>query len=400
VSIAPSRGRRGLPGGRVALVAVVLALVLGAVVSGTRALLSGSPRSESTTGGEFDEIAGVPLLRGAYRTDGPLADDLTVPEGTVLLGEVLPADDLFLPGPGEGTGWRAFLLVTGDVSDVVAGLANQASAIGMSQVDDDEFWNECSPPAPQPDADGVATCRILWGDDERVLQASVWRGNEKSSDDLAARPISLMQVEVADLAATESPPASPPAAAPTTVVPPATAVTPDAVPADPAVGVEPLPTVIDRAGPVVVPVVPVVHADAVADDDVDPPFPQGWTEPPGPGELLGDGFVVPPPEVDQVLSLRVPQGAHAIVAPWPTPEGHGPIYSALLSVTGDVDAVMQDFAVQIADRVDGDPSVGSRAVDGAMLRSTGGSQAGGDGYRVLAVTLDDRSWVWVHTGYD
>jgi hypothetical protein len=381
-----------MAGGRAALIAVLLALVAGAVAAGVGALRSGS-----ATGDELDDVDGVPLLRGAYRTDGPLADGLTVPVGTVLLGDMLPADDIYISRPEHGTGWRAFLLVTGGFPDVVAELADQASELGLP-ASIDEFWNRCYP----PDVDGIAGCYLRWSDDSRALQASMWRGFVTSRTEPPGRPISLLQIELADVPAAAAPtPPSTSVPASTSVPPPTTVVTSDAVPSASTVVPPPSRAIAAGLGPAFAPVAAISGRDVPRGDDVvDPPFPEGWTDPPGPGELLGHGIVTPPPEIDQVLSLRVPHGAHAVVAPWPAPEGHGPIYGALLAVTGDLDAVMDDLAGQIAGRVDGDPAIERGTVGGATVQSTHGSQAGGDEYLATAVTIDGRSWVWVRTGYD
>ena len=322
-----------LSGRRVVGVVVVVTMLLAGAGVAAAVLLADDASDTSDDG--FDDVAGVPLLAGAYRESGPLADGLEVPEGTVLLGDVLYDDALYTYDGVGVEGWTAGFLVVGDLDDVVADVARQAADLGLGTPVDEYLRAEC---AQQPWLPGTVECSASWEGPAQLLRANVLRGTADEG-----RPVSVLWL-----------------------------------------------TSNRRGRP---------DAGVPEEQDLDmpdEPLPGGWPEPPGPGDGLGEGIVRPD---GGVVSLRVPDGARAVVAPWPT-GGNDANYDALLAVDGDLDAVLDDLAGQIEARV-GDPTQqGSGTVDSHEVRSVYGSQAGGDSYDVNAVTVDGRSWVHVSTGYD
>lgn len=325
----------------VGIVVLVAVLVAGAGVGGAVLLAddddpeTGDDNDGGRDGGGFDDVAGVPLLAGAYRESGPLADGLEVPEGTVLLGDVLYDDALYLHGNVTVEGWTAGFLVVGDLDDVVADVARQAADLGLGTPVDEYRRAGCS---PQPWLPGTVECSASWESPAQRLSADVLRGTTDEG-----RPVSVLWLTS------------------------------------------------DRGG----------RPDAGVPEEQDlempdEPLPGGWPEPPGPGDGLGEGIVGPD---GGVVSLRVPDGARAVMTAWPT-GGTGTNYDAVLAVDGDLDAVLDDLAAQIERRVEGPAQRGSGTVDGHEVRSVYGSQAGGDSYDIHAVTVDGRSWIRVSTGYD
>jgi hypothetical protein len=128
------------------------------------------------------------------------------------------------------------------------------------------------------------------------------------------------------------------------------------------------------------------------------PLPGGWGQPTGPGGRLGDGIVPAPPD-GLVASLRVPTGAHAVVAAWPT-GGNADNYTAILAVTGDVGAVLDDLSAQIDAEVADSLHVEDAEVAGSAITRVSGSDAGGDYYDLTATTVRGRAWIVVSTSYD
>ena len=328
-------GRRVV--GIVVLVAVLLATagVGGAVLLADDDTETGGGGIDDGGGGRIVELAGVPLLAGAYRASGPLADGLEVPGGTVLLGDVLYDDALYLYDNVAIEGWTAGFLVVGDLDGVVADIARQAADLGLGTPVDEDRRAGCS---PQPWLSGTVECSASWESPAQLLRADVLRGTTDGG-----RPVSVLWLTS------------------------------------------------ERRG----------RPDAGVPEEQDlgmpeEPLPDGWPEPPGPGDGLGDGIVEPD---GGVVSLRVPDGARAVMSAWPT-GGISTNYDAVLAVDGDLDAVLDDLAAQIERRVEGPAQRRSGTVDGHEVRSVYGSQAGGDSYDIHAVTLDGRSWVRVSTGYD
>lgn len=342
--------------------------MLGAVA--VVAVVRSGPTGDGASSGGYDEVDGVPVLAGAYRTDGDLGDGLVVPEGTALLGDVLPATEMFVPPfPGrDGDGWEATLLMVGDMADVLDDLARQATDLGLELHDDDFYGDGCGPSGYQP-PEGMVVCRFAWIGGDAWLQAEAWRGVVPAGTGAVEdRPVSLLFVGFAR-------PVPGASAGTTTVVPP-TVIAPPALRSR-------------RPGP----------AQPSPGDVPDEPLPDGWAEPPGPGDHVGDGIT--PPDDDSVLSLRLPEGVHSVVAPWPT-GGNARNHGALLAVDGgaEADAVIDDLAAQVSDWFGPDARVNSGDVDGIERRTVRGDQAGGSKLDLVAVPVGARTWITVETGYD
>jgi hypothetical protein len=77
-------GARPRAGWLVALAAALLA------AGGAGLVVVLQSDSDAVSTGLLDDVGGVPVLAGAYRTEGELADGLTVPSGTALLGDSTP----------------------------------------------------------------------------------------------------------------------------------------------------------------------------------------------------------------------------------------------------------------------------------------------------------------------
>jgi hypothetical protein len=113
---------------------------------------------------------------------------------------------------------------------------------------------------------------------------------------------------------------------------------------------------------------------------------------------LGEGIV--PADSEAVLSLRLPDDAAAVVAPWPT-GGNAANYAAIVAVTGDLDAVMADLVAQVGARFGpNDTHDELTEVEGSPLREISGDEAGGAKLAITAVTIDGRSWITVASDYD
>ena len=136
--IAAANGHR--PTGRRWLVAAVLAAAVIVIVAiavrddPDRTIRTGPSSSTSTTTSttpfdtEVVDRAGIPVLAGASRPAGtPLRDGLRVPDGAWLLAEPLPLGfELTYRGEDvDDQGWRATLLVTGDLDAVLNDLNTQ-----------------------------------------------------------------------------------------------------------------------------------------------------------------------------------------------------------------------------------------------------------------------------------
>ena len=322
--------------------AVVLARGSGSEGSGTAGLSTGG-----VVDGGTDDVEGVPVLSDAYRTEGELADGLTVPPGTALLGDVLPARPFLFEGLAEGDGWEAFLLVVGDMAAVLDDLDGQVARLGMEPVSDGHYTG-CGGSQYQP-GEGVVECRAGWLSDELAVSAVLVRGVvEEGSTSNTSRPVSLLTLEVVRLDGS---------GATTTVAPSTTTAAP-------------------------------------APNE---PLPPDWPEPPGPGEHLGDGIVSP--DTPEVLSLRLPEGANAVVAPWPR-GGAVATYGAVVAVTGDSDQVLVDLAEQIDGHFESSFQDSSQEIDGTSIRTIQGDNAGGDLLELVATTVGDRTWITVSTSYD
>jgi hypothetical protein len=330
----------------------VAAVALGGVGGGI-AFATWGPSGDDPSGSMFDEVAGIPLLAGAYRTDGDLADDLVVPSGAVLLGDVLPIDQIHTFGRTElAPGWKAALLAVGPLPDIVDDLDRQATGLGLELlVGEDFFGAHCEAASSYVPAAGTVECRRAWLGGSAELYVSIVRGLiSPGAASATTRPVSVLSMEYADLAELGPSTAS---------LPESTASSTTTVP--------------------------------------DPPLPDGWPEPPGAGEGLGDGILGPADP--NLVSLRVPPGAHAVVVPWPI-GGNAANYATVLAITGDLDAVLADLLDQISVRTDGVVSAETSTIDGIEVRTIYGSQAGGDEYDLHAATIKGRSWVMVRTGYD
>jgi hypothetical protein len=284
-----------------------------------------------------DSVNGVPLRPGTFRVAGELADDLAVPDGTVLLGDVLPTDRA-RPDPAlPGSGWRAHLLVAGDPADAVADLDRQADARGLAPVAgrgcDDELTGGWEP--------GAVACGFAWrGAGGRELVADLVRG-VRTGEGAGDAPASLLRLTLADRTVDPAP--------------------------DPAAPAGPDPAVPDVA------------------------LPGGWADPPEAGERLGDGALA---------ALRLPEGADAVVAAWPSADGDATV-GAVAELTGDVDAVLGDLAAQLEEATGERPTPEHATLPGGALvrlsASGAGTGGGGDGYVVTATTVGDRTWLTVET---
>jgi hypothetical protein len=129
------------------------------------------------------------------------------------------------------------------------------------------------------------------------------------------------------------------------------------------------------------------------------PGPGGWPELPGPGDHVGDGIT--PPDDRLVLSLRIPEGARSVVAPWPT-GGNARNHQAILAVDehADAGAVMADLSAQVHDWFGADATEETDELAGARRHAVRGDQAGGSKLELVATTLGERTWITVATGYD
>jgi hypothetical protein len=358
-----------------AAVAVVVVVVGAGLVFARRTDPGLDLGSGPAADGELDELSGVPVLAGAYRAEGDLADGLAVPQGTVLLGEVLPDGAVFGGGAvGQVPGWRALLLVHGDLSEVLDDLTGQATDLGLEPYQNDLYSPGCTATDYQP-PEGLVECREAWQNDDLWVDATIWRGVVPAGfSSETARPVSLLTLQLGRLGAA-GPPTSP--AIPATATAGASA---------PSTVVAPRP--LRSSSP----------SNAPPATTPDEPLPGGWSEPPGPGQWLGDGIAEP--DGRDVLSLRLPDGAHAVIAPWPT-GGNAPNYAAIVAVTGDPEVVLADLDAQIdvwfdSDVYRPDPTV----IDGALITLVRGDQAGGSKLDLTAFTIDDHTWITVSTGYD
>jgi hypothetical protein len=82
--------------------------------------------------GAVERMDGIPVVRGSTQPAGtPLGDGFEVAEGTVLVGEVFPSSRAGLSSDTIDDGWRALLLVTGDLEQVLNAYTTQARAIGL-----------------------------------------------------------------------------------------------------------------------------------------------------------------------------------------------------------------------------------------------------------------------------
>ncbi|MGH9212451.1 MAG: hypothetical protein ACRD2C_17505 [Acidimicrobiales bacterium] len=376
------------------MLAVAVAAVL--VVAGAGVLVARqSDDDDAVAGGELDDVEGVPVLAGAYRTDGELADGLAIPPGTVLLGDVLLEPFVTAPGrAGSGTpGWRAFLLVVGDMSAVLDDLERQASNLGLESYEEWPYAPGCEATQYVP-PEGLVECGRAWTSDTVWLWAVTWRGVVPAgSGSQTDRPVSLLTVELGRLdpgaSATTTAPSAPP---PTVVAPPATQPLRTLSPATqrelsgPPLGLD---TPARTSSLQVLQAPPTTTPDS--------PLPDDWPAPPGPGERLGHGIT--PDDGGSVLSLRLPQGAHAVIAPWPT-GGNATNYAAIVAVAGDIDSVLADLAAQVHDWFGSDVHEDATEVDGVAVRTVRGDDAGGSKLDLTAVTVNDRAWITVSTSYD
>jgi hypothetical protein len=132
-------------------------LVLVVVLLGTTAC------SGSGTGA----LDGIPVVRGATRPAGtPLGDGFEVVTGSVLVGGVFPSFRAGLRPGDADEGWRALLLVTGDVDRVLDAYTTQARRVGLfPQV-------RCDASAP-----ALLTCAGDDGTDARSIDLRLQRGD-------------------------------------------------------------------------------------------------------------------------------------------------------------------------------------------------------------------------------
>lgn len=163
-------------------VAAVAALVLAVAGVAAAGLRSSSDDDPIDTPASVEE-SGIPVLDGAYREEGPLADGLVVPAGTALLGDVFhrPATltDEFRVAL---EGWDAHLLVVGDLDDVMADLEVQADELSLRA----ELTDGCGGGEPQPA--GRIACGAAWRGDEFVLSAVLVRG------EIRGTPVSILDL--------------------------------------------------------------------------------------------------------------------------------------------------------------------------------------------------------------
>jgi hypothetical protein len=302
-----------------------------------------------------DAVDGVPLRPGTFRAGGELADGLRVPEGTVLLGDVLPTDRAQPSRAEPGSGWRAYLLVAGEMGDVLLDVARQADAAGLVPVADIAAAAGDLPPAEawgcrrdDPGWHGRQACRFAWrGAGGRELRAELDRGRRASTGEEDA-PVSLLALTVVDRTAGPVPATAPA-----------------------------VPTMPEFTG-------------------TDPGLPGGWAEPPAAGERLGEGVV---PAEGAVAPLRLPEAADALVAPWPTGDT-GLAYGGIAELTGDVDAALADLAAQLRERTGREVPVEHATVPGAAIDRLVAGVPGEGSYVVTATTVADRTWLTVETSYD
>jgi hypothetical protein len=413
----PARPRRSGHSTRWLVVAAAVLLVMG----GALVVARGSGSEGSGTGGlsagggvvdgGIDDVDGVPVLSGAYRTEGDLADGLMVPPGTVLLGDVLPTRPFILGSPvDDPPGWEAFLLVVGDMAAVLDDLDAQVARLGMEPIPDGFYAAGCQPTDYQP-PEGLVECRRGWLGAELAASAVLLRGvvQEGFGSD-TSRPVSLLTLEVgrldgAGVTTTSAAPGVP--GPPATVASSTTIAAPGTLATAPPATISPSTTIVPST-----PVAPARRlgplggssgATSLRAAQVPPtvppsePLPSDWPEPPGPGERLGDGIT--PPDARDVLSLRLPEGANAVVAPWPT-GGNAANYEAIVAVTGDPDQVLADLVEQIEGFFDSDVQDSTQEIDGDPIRTVRGDQAGGSKLDLVAATVGDRTWITVSTGYD
>lgn len=321
----------------VGLVVFVAIVTVGVVVA------SRDPGSGSS---QLDVIAGVPLLRGAYRTEGELADGLRIPEGAVLLGDLWPSDRIHVSEvESDGRGWSATFLLVGDLQYVADDVGAQAEHLGLRPlVQEDGVLVDCY-------LEDMVGCDQVWHDASRLLKMTIERGMVQTPS--GRRPTSSLELSYATL--------------------------PDGVELEP--------------------------SSSTSDEQAswpDEPTPDGWPEPPGPGDGLGDGLIPEPADNPEAypISLLVPEGAHAVVAPAPG-SGAAGTYTALLHVSGDLDAVWSDLTEQVRAEV-GAQNIdeGRWTFEGAEGRSTSGWVAGGDYYDLYSITTNGRSWISIATSYD
>jgi hypothetical protein len=270
---------------------------------------------------------------------------------------------------------------------VLADLDAQVARLGMAPIPDEYYAAGCQPSSYQP-PEGLVECRRGWRGPELAASAVLLRGEvQEGFGSITSRPVSLLTLEVARLdgsgvttaSAAPGAPGPPATVAPSTTIAPAAPVAP--APLSGARGEVSLRVAQDPT-----PIPP------------DEPLPTDWPEPPGPGERLGDG-ITPSDALDEVLSLRLPEGAHAVVAPWPT-GGNAANYEAIVAVTGDPDRVLADLVEQIVGFFESDVQDSTEEIDGSPIRTVRGDQAGGSKLDLVATTVGDRTWITVSTGYD
>lgn len=163
LSAVVSSARRAERRARRRFVAAV-ALVVPAIVAAAVRLASGEDDTDGTQVPAAVEISGIPVLEGAYRDQGPLADGLSVPNGTVLLGDLFP----YIMESGD-IGWSAHLLVFGDLDEAAADLERQVSDLGYRR----EFSNRCDAVPPPVER---TVCSVYWTNDELRVDSDLTRG--------------------------------------------------------------------------------------------------------------------------------------------------------------------------------------------------------------------------------
>ncbi len=338
--------------------AVAAAVAVGGLAS-TAALPDSSGDADTPPGSpRFDRVAGVPLLHGAYRDEGELADGVLVPEGTVLVGAPMPVDHRS-SGTGYEYGWAATLLLVGETADVVVDdLDGQARALDLERV---AAGGQDFPACRLIHRGHVRSCEATWQGPTARLSVWVARGRIPGAhvagefDGLHTqvdRPISTVRLRVDHPSAGHEPTDAPPAR-----------------PCEPPPN-GPFPEVVEAGWD----------------------MPGDWPLPPGPGDRLGDDILPTGADVPVGL-LELPEAAQA-VSPLSPGTGQALSYRAMVAVTGSLDAVWTSLADQIRAHVpDVDERTG-RFGDGE-IRTLSGSYPEGVCYALQAATVDGRSWIEV-----
>jgi hypothetical protein len=126
--------------------------------------------------GDGSDLDGIRVAADSTGAPGtPLGDGFEVADGSVLVGPVFPSSRAGVSQETIDEGWRALLLVTGDLEDVLNAYVTQARAVGLF---------------PQPRCDegteGLLACTGV--DDEATRGIEMWLQRGRGED--APNPVS------------------------------------------------------------------------------------------------------------------------------------------------------------------------------------------------------------------